>query len=277
MTPEEREVLKLLKSWAPDVSALLKQAGYFDLPDGIAKDEIAQQIGFGKGGRLYNKLKAASAEKNWQIAKIVVNEESLIELKQGAREVAKKLGIPFSEYDWDPISQKYMKDEGFKLVKSLTQTDLNRLIPQIQAHFGLNEKTFQRKFAQDYPCSPYRMRTIFRTEKYNAINGGAHLEALSVDATTKIWRHSHGPNPRKDHLAMDGQTRAIDEPFSNGKQYPNGDPNCRCRADYGFGQARTWKKSSTPRATETSTPVEIQKASQKKEGEKIVTSARKAA
>jgi hypothetical protein len=234
MTPEERAVLGLLQSWSPDVTTLLKRAGYFDLPEGTKKEDIAQKIGFGKGTPLYKKLQAVSLEKNGEVAKVVLNEETLIYLKQGAREVAKDLGIPFSEYDWNPIAQKYMKDEGFQLVKTLTQTDLKRLIPQIQKHFGLNERTFQKQFAQDYPCSPYRMRTIFRTEKYNAINGGAHLEAKSVDAKRKFWRHSHGPNPRKDHLAMDGEERGIDEPFSNGKQYPNGDPNCRCRADYKF-------------------------------------------
>jgi hypothetical protein len=234
MTPEESAVLRLLQSWSPDVTALLKRAGYFDLPEGTKKEDIATKIGFGKGTPLYKKLRAASLEKNWEVSKIVVNEEQLRELKQGARGVARDLEIPFSEHDWAPISQAYMKKEGFQLVKILTKTDLNRLIPQIQKHFGLNERTFQRQFAQDYPCAPYRMRTIFRTEKYNAINGGAHLKAKSVNAKKKIWKHSHGPNPRKDHLAMDGEERGIDEAFSNGKQYPNGDPNCRCRADYKF-------------------------------------------
>lgn len=234
MTPEERAVLKLLQSWSPDVTTLLKKAGYFDLPEGMAKDEIATKIGFGKGTPLYRKLQTISLEKNREISAIVVNEEQLIELKQGAREVAKKLGIPFSEYDWNPIAQKYFKEEGLKLVKTLSATDLKRLMPQIQRHFGLNERTFQKQFANDYPCSPYRMRTIFRTEKFDAIRGGEHLEAKSVDAKKKIWKHSHGPNPRKDHLAMDGEERSIDEPFSNGKQYPNGDPNCRCRVNYKF-------------------------------------------
>lgn len=234
MTPEESAVLRMLQSWSPDVTTLLKIAGYFDLPEGTKKEDIATKIGFGKGTPLYKKLQEVSLEKNGEVAKVVLNEETLIDLKQGARGVAKDLGIPFSEYDWNPIAQKYMKEEGFQLVKTLTQTDLKRLIPQIQKHFGLNERTFQKQFAQDYPCSPYRMRTIFRTEKYNAINGGAHAEAKSVDATTKTWRHSHGPNPRKDHLAMDGEERGIDEAFSDGSQYPHNKPNCRCRADYKF-------------------------------------------
>jgi uncharacterized protein with gpF-like domain len=234
MTPEQ-QVLEILRSWSSDVVILLKRAGYFSpAMSDVAKEEIATKIGFGKGTRLYKQLQAASEAKNWEVAKIVLTEENLIELKQGAREVAKELGIKFSEYNWAPVAQAYLKKEGFQLVKTLTATDLKRLEKQMQAHFGLNEKTFERRFRENYPCSPYRTRTIFRTEKNNALNGGAHLEAKSVDATTKIWKHSHGPNPRKDHLAMDGEEQPIDEPFSNGKQYPNGDPNCRCRAKYKF-------------------------------------------
>lgn len=234
MTPEQ-QVLEILQSWSSDVVVLLRRAGYFSpsMSD-VAKEEIATKIGFGKGTRLYRQLAKMSEAKNWEVAKIVLTEENLIELKQGARQVAKELGVPFSAYDWNPIAQSYLKKEGFQLVKTLTGTDLKRLEKQMQAHFGLNERAFERRFRENYPCSPYRTRTIFRTEKNNALNGGGYLEAKSVDAKKKIWRHSHGPNPRKDHLAMDGEVRDIDDPFSNGKQYPNGDPNCRCRADYKF-------------------------------------------
>lgn len=233
MIDSEREVLKLLQEWAPSVSRILRKAGYFDLPEGTERDEIARLIGFGPGTPLYRKLKAASLEKNWQVAKIVLTEENLIELKQGAREVAASLGVPFSPYDWNPIGQAYMKAEGFTLVKTLTKTDLKRLVPQIQKHFGLNERTFQKQFANDYPCAPYRMRTIFRTEKNKALNAGHFYQAKAVDANIKIWRHSHGPNPRLDHLAMDGQERKLDDAFSNGEMWPSL-PNCRCHVDYKF-------------------------------------------
>ena len=234
MTPEEKAVLGLLEGWSPDVTGLLHRAGYFDLPPGTKKDEIAKKIGFGRGTPLYNKLKASSLEKNRQVSAIVLNETQLIELKQGAREVAKQLGLEFSKFDWNPIAQEYMEKEGFKLVKTLTATDLKRIVPIMQQHFGLNERTFAKRFRDNYPCSEYRMRTIFRTEKFTAINAGAHGLAVEAGATIKIWRHSHGPNPRKDHLAMDGEEQPIDKPFSNGKQYPGNDPNCRCRADYAF-------------------------------------------
>lgn len=233
MQPEEKAVLDLLQSWSPDVAGLLHRAGYFSLPEGTAKEEIASKIGFGRGTPLYNKLKATSLAKNREVSAIVVNEAQLIELKQGARQVAKQLGLEFSEFDWDPISQKFMKDEGFKLVKTLTKTDLDRIIPIMQQHFGLNERTFAKRFRENYPCSEGRMRTIFRTEKFRAINGGGDALAREAGATEKTWQHSGGPNPRKDHVAMSGETVKIDKAFSNGEQWP-GLPNCRCRVDYSF-------------------------------------------
>lgn len=241
MTPEE-QVLEVLQSWSSDVVILLKKAGYFDptLSD-VKREEIAAKIGFGKGTRLYKQLAKMSEAKNWEVAKIVLTEDNLRELKQGAREVAKDLGVPFSEYDWNPIAQSYLKKEGFKLVKSLTATDLKRLEGQMQRHFGLNERTFAKKFKEDYPCAPYRVKTIFRTEKYRALNGGADAEARSVDAKTKTWRHSHGPNPRKDHLAMTGETVGIDELFSDGEMYPQM-INCRCHVDYSFVDKRKLPK-----------------------------------
>lgn len=53
-------------------------------------------------------------------------------------------------------------------------------------------------------------------------------------AATKTW--ITGYNPRPEHAAMDGETVPIDEPFSNGADYPGGidDPDsygCNCELD----------------------------------------------
>jgi hypothetical protein len=235
----EADVLDILREWSPDVTALLRRAGYFRLDASTTtKEEITQRIGFGRGTRLYRQLQAASYDKNWQVAKIVLTEDNLIELKQGARAVAKQLDVPFSIYDWHPLAQDYLQAESMSLVKTLTRTDLNRLLPQMQAHFGLNERTFQKKFADDYPCAPSRVSTIFRTEKNRALNASSNIEAKSVGATKKIWRHSHGPNPRLEHLAMDGEERDIDAEFSDGEMYPEM-INCRCHVDYKFDESDT--------------------------------------
>lgn len=43
---------------------------------------------------------------------------------------------------------------------------------------------------------------------------------------TKTW--ITGSNPRPEHAAMNGQTVAIDEPFSDGNDWPGGLPGCNC-------------------------------------------------
>lgn len=56
---------------------------------------------------------------------------------------------------------------------------------------------------------------------------------------TKTWQ-VNSANPREEHAAMDGETVALDEPFSNGQMWP-GDPaggaennaNCKCSVVFG--------------------------------------------
>lgn len=62
--------------------------------------------------------------------------------------------------------------------------------------------------------------------------GFATVEAAKQIARTnnvtpvKTW--ITGPNPRPEHAAMDGETVAIDEPFSDGNDWPGGEPGCNC-------------------------------------------------
>ena len=37
-----------------------------------------------------------------------------------------------------------------------------------------------------------------------------------------------GPNARPEHAAMDGETVPIDQPFSDGNDWPGGEPGCNC-------------------------------------------------
>jgi hypothetical protein len=75
-----------------------------------------------------------------------------------------------------------------------------------------------------------------------AVAGFATLEAgkqLVGDRAQKTWET--GPNPRAEHAAMDGETVAINDAFSNGADWP-GDPalgaegvaNCNCGVSVTF-------------------------------------------
>ncbi len=71
---------------------------------------------------------------------------------------------------------------------------------------------------------------------------GANDAAKASGLGVKTWRHSGGPDSRSSHAALDGETVALDEVFSNGMRWP-GDPqagadetaSCHCSVAYGRG------------------------------------------
>jgi len=85
-----------------------------------------------------------------------------------------------------------------------------------------------------------RAWTIARTELGAAMNYG-HQEGARAAVEeydlplVKVWASSFDTRTRDSHLSLHGEVRELDEPFSNGLQYP-GDPtgdaaevvNCRC-------------------------------------------------
>lgn len=95
-------------------------------------------------------------------------------------------------------------------------------------------------------ASKARVKLIARQETMTALATGQFDMMKSAGATTKTWHHrpqknprdgSHGPN----HVALEGETVAIDAKFSNGLRFPRdpNDPrpeeliNCRCYLTYG--------------------------------------------
>lgn len=74
-----------------------------------------------------------------------------------------------------------------------------------------------------------------KTEVNTAANLGMELAAEEHGAETKTWITRRDERVREAHIAIDGQKRPINDPYSNGLQYP-GDPagiaseviNCRC-------------------------------------------------
>ncbi|MCC7431392.1 minor capsid protein [bacterium] len=72
-----------------------------------------------------------------------------------------------------------------------------------------------------------RARWIAQTEVTNAFNHSRWLGMKENGFTHKMWLCKRDNLVRTEHRALDGQIRKIDEPFSNGLQYPS-EINCRC-------------------------------------------------
>jgi len=228
MTPDE-EILKLLKSWSPEVVSLLDKAGYFSLPRTSTKrQEIAKKIGLEPGGKTYDRVLKASIEKNQSISRIVLENDSLRAFKEGAREVAKQLNIPFSKYDWNDGAQEHFQKHGLQSVQQMSQTDLDSLRDRIQFDFSLNPADFAKKYAESYSCSEARLKRIKRTEAHTESQAGGHNFAGLAECEFSQWLcHPRAIWPRATHRAVWYEIVEFGKPFSNGLVYPS-EPNCRC-------------------------------------------------
>lgn len=95
-------------------------------------------------------------------------------------------------------------------------------------------------------ASSARVKLIARQETMMALATGQFDMMKSAGATTKTWHHRPQKNPRDgsrgpNHVALEGETVAIDAKFSNGLLFPRdpNDPrpeeliNCRCYLTYG--------------------------------------------
>ena len=151
------------------------------------------------------------------------------------------MGDDLQDLNWSRYKSRVLRDKRWdKVVKKSMQE--GRVLPQAQ----------RNKIVQSYEnrMTKYRGDTIARTETLQALNAASD-EALRqvvdeglapANAVTRIWRHSFAGNERPGHLAMSGQPRGIEEPFTNPitgaiLQHPGAGPaseviNCRCFVEH---------------------------------------------
>lgn len=134
------------------------------------------------------------------------------------------------------------KEVGF-LIRSVTETTRDNIRRELRLGMEAGESVSQlaERIAQSAGFSHERAKLIARTESTRATNG-AQRESLSDYAKTsgnkakKEWLATLDDRVREEHEAMNGETKDINEPFSNGLQAP-GEPNCRCTLLYSIEEA----------------------------------------
>jgi SPP1 gp7 family putative phage head morphogenesis protein len=156
--------------------------------------------------------------------------------------VVKSLIIPLIGFVREVID--YFNQYIFsKIVLPISQTtlkDIQKVLKQaISDGWGI-EKTVRE--LKDNSITKYRAQMIVRTESVAAMNY-AQLKVASEKPyeTTKRWIAVEDKRTRlaHTHAGVDGEVRDLNEPFSNGLQFP-GDPdgpaaqviNCRCTMSY---------------------------------------------
>lgn len=163
---------------------------------------------------------------------------SLTELLIEAGEDAMRLAG--SEYAFNMSSDlaSWMEKRTNVFVGTINQTTFNKLRNEFEASFdqGENRQELVERIQNVYGgISEGRASTIARTEVHNATQYATIEGYRQAGLETKIWTAVGDFYTRDSHLAIDGQERPLDMPFSNGLMFP-GDPNgsagevinCRC-------------------------------------------------
>jgi hypothetical protein len=163
----------------------------------------------------------------------------------GGSKVAKQLGGDFNIDS--KAAQKALDQRTEQVGKLVGKTSADRILDSYREARDNGEDASAlagriRDDAYDADSVKARADLIGSLETDIAIAVGGFLVAKQYGAT-KTWLHSGNPKvPRDEHVAMDGETVPVDEPFSNGMMYPR-DPNadisdtanCGCEAEYSDG------------------------------------------
>ncbi len=163
----------------------------------------------------------------------------------GGTAVAKQLG---GDFDVDAkAAQKLLDARAAKIGQLVGKTSADRILDSYRAARDNGEDASAlasrvRDDAYDTDSVKARADLIGSLETNIAVAVGGFLVAKQYGAT-KIWHHDGSPKePRDWHAAADGETVAVDEPFSMGIMYPR-DPNgpmeeianCTCSVEYSDG------------------------------------------
>lgn len=78
--------------------------------------------------------------------------------------------------------------------------------------------------------SPRRLKTIFDTNVHKSLAAGRYKALMATVDTRPLWEwvHISITNPRKTHLARNGETRRYDDPFWQ-YAYPPTEWGCKCK------------------------------------------------
>lgn len=140
------------------------------------------------------------------------------------------------------------KVNGAQRIKGIEDATRRNIAEIIANGFtnGSSQKELANAIMAEMNTTEARANLIARQETMMAVAAGEFDMMCAAGATTKTWHHTPQENPRDgshgqpDHVALEGETVAIDEKFSNGLRFPR-DPedgraeeviNCHCYLTY---------------------------------------------
>lgn len=145
---------------------------------------------------------------------------------------------PFSDYVMEWV--KLHAAESVVSVLGTLKDDMGKMIAKC-IEDGLSVRQTASVIREYYDDRSYQMAMrVARTETASAAGYAQHQTALDLGFTKKQWISARDARTRDSHSQLDGETRGINERYSNGLMYP-GDPsgaageviNCRCIETWG--------------------------------------------
>lgn len=142
------------------------------------------------------------------------------------------LGLSYNSLH--PHVVDFAKRHAGELVTDISDTTRKAVANAIATGLA-EERTVEeiaRLVAESGAFAPSRAKLIAQTESTRASEGGPVLALRAYAKATgrvfvKRWSGMLDEKERDEHVALEGETRPIDQPFSNGLQFPS-EPNCRC-------------------------------------------------
>lgn len=225
-------------TWKLHASILLKQdrAQLVDIVSSLLADEQTKTI----EGKARNKASAMRAVDDYLRTESTpkwIKTFNPLEAQGAQRSVAVMSADLGVNYDvLQKTAMTFTRDRVQSMMSGIGKTT-SRLISDI-IDAGIQEGRSTKEIAQLISdatgLSDTRAELIANTET-TAVFSGAPIESLSAfgKATGRVflktWFGVMDDKERDEHIALEGETVGIDEPFSNGLQYPS-EPNCRCAA-----------------------------------------------
>lgn len=152
--------------------------------------------------------------------------------REAVQRMAAELGVSFDLLQ--PGLAAYTEAEAAWLVTEVTDTTKEAIRQALSTGLveGESIPDLAKRIEDSGAFARSRATLIARTEVTRVTNGGqreslAAYQRETGDTITKRWLSARDSRVRDAHRAMNGETRGIDEEFSNGLQAP-GEPNCRC-------------------------------------------------
>lgn len=133
-------------------------------------------------------------------------------------------------------ANQYIRERGGEFITNMSRTDQKKLVDFIWSNGGEHERP-QKNMINNQPHLRYvldqgrhREETIVRTEKARATRYGSWSYAKDWGAKTKTRQEVGDARTRPSHRALMGETVPINDPYSNGEQYP-GETDINCRGN----------------------------------------------